>query len=222
MRRRQLTSSMTRGVSGVCAALLATGLAACTASSDPSGVPTTSRVPTTSAAPTTTSAEPTAEPVGLPANCGALLPVTDLDPALGVGLPGSVSYIRGEPLPGIGRTDRITCGYGIVIGPDGNAQPPLLEVSIASYTDEAAAADRIDVTTVDRQTAGDRVESTEVQGLPAVMLTGVAGTTLVFADGTWTYSLTLLAAVVPPEQMPTRLTAVAEAVLAQATEAPPT
>ncbi len=206
----------------MCAALLATGLAACTASSDPSGVPTTSRVPTTSAAPTTTSAEPTAEPVGLPANCGALLPVTDLDPALGVGLPGSVSYIRGEPLPGIGRTDRITCGYGIVIGPDGNAQPPLLEVSIASYTDEAAAADRIDVTTVDRQTAGDRVESTEVQGLPAVMLTGVAGTTLVFADGTWTYSLTLLAAVVPPEQMPTRLTAVAEAVLAQATEAPPT
>lgn len=148
-----------------------------------------------------------------PDNCGVLLPVTDLDAALGVGLPGSVSYVRGEPLPGIGRTDRITCGYGIVIGPDGKAQPPLLEVSISSYTDDVAAAGRIDVTTADRQSAGDRVENTEAGGLPAVLLSGVTGTTLVLADGAWTYSLTLLMAVLPPEQTPAGLVGVAEAIL---------
>lgn len=158
--------------------------------------------------------------MALPGNCGALLPITDLAAALGTALPGSVSYVRGEPLPGIGRTDRITCGYGVVIGPDGKAQPPLLEVSVASYTDEAAAGDRIDVTTTDRQAAGDRVETTEVQALPAVLLSGVSGTTLVFARGAWTYSLTLLAAVLPPEQMPSGLAGVAMAVLERAAASP--
>ncbi len=207
---------MTWALLGVAVALAAGALTACTAESRPSDDTVSSRAPTTGATETTPSTTSAPEPVSLPDNCGALLPVTDLDAALGLGLPGSVSYIRGEPLPGIGRTDRITCGYGVAIGPDGNAQPPLLEISIASYNDEPAAADRIDVTTTDRQSAGDRVEATDVAELPAVLLIGVAGTTLVFADGATTYSLTLLAAVLPPEDMATGLVNVADAVRTRA------
>jgi hypothetical protein len=216
MRRRTPGSALALGVSAAVVVL-----AACTADTDPSGPTETSAPPTSSSAATTASATATAEPVALPGNCGALLPVTDLDAALGTGLPGSVSYVRGQPLPDIGRTDRITCGYGVAIGPDGKALPPLLEISISSYTDVPAAADRIDVTTADRQSAGDRVEAADVAGSPAVVLTGVAGTTLVFAAGASTYSLTLLPAVVPPEQTAERLIAVAEAVLDQSS-APPT
>lgn len=211
---RRSPSLLIRGALGVAVASAVVG---CTATEGPSAPPTASSAPTTSATATTTLATPSPQPAALPDNCGELLPVTDLDVALGTGLPGSVTYVRGEPLPGIGRTDRITCGYGVVIGVDGGgrAMPPLLEISISSYTDEAAAAARIDVTTADRQRAGDRVEATEVQGLPAVLLTGVAAATLIFADDTLTYSLTLLTAVLPPEQTPTGLVAVAEAVLDQ-------
>lgn len=145
-----------------------------------------------------------------------MLPLTELDATLGTGLPGSVSYVRGEPIPGIGRTDRITCGFGVVTGSDGAAQPPLLEISLASYADPAAAADRVVVTTADRQSAGDRVAPTSVGNLAAVALTGVGATTLVFAEGTLTYSLTLLPAVVPGEQTVDRLVAVAEALRVQA------
>lgn len=145
-----------------------------------------------------------------------MLPLTELDATLGTGLPGSVSYVRGEPIPGIGRTDRITCGFGVVTGSDGAAQPPLLEISLASYADPAGAADRVVVTTADRQSAGDRVAPTSVGNLAAVALTGVGATTLVFAEGTLTYSLTLLPAVVSDEQTVDRLVAVAEALRVQA------
>ncbi|MGI8694978.1 MAG: hypothetical protein ACR2JK_19095 [Geodermatophilaceae bacterium] len=213
MRRRRTVSALIRGG---CAATLGAVLVGCTAAREPTDSPVSTSEPTSSQAGTTTTAPPTTQPVSLPDNCGALLPVTDLDASLGTALPGSVSYVRGEPLPGIGRTDRITCGYGVAVGPDGRTQPPLLEISMASYTDEAAASDRVEDTTTDRQTAGDRVETTEVQTLPAVLLSGVAATTLVFAEANVTYSLTLLAAVLAPEQVPRGLVGVAEAVLEQA------
>lgn len=219
MPRRLPGASPTRGVVALVGISL---LVACTAGSNAPDAPEaeSTDATTTSVAATTARPTPAPAPAALPDNCGALLPVTELDAALGTGLPGSVSYVRGEPIAGIGRTDRITCGYGIVIGEDASPLPPLLEISVASYTDDAAAADRIGVTTVDRQSAGDRVEDTEVEGLPAVLLTGVTGATLVFADGPWTYSLTLLTAVLPPEQVPSALAGVATAVLTQAMAGP--
>lgn len=201
---------------GLAALLTAAGLVACTAGSNTAAAPEASSSRPSSAAATTATTAPSTPPQALPENCGALVPVTDLDAALGVGLPGSVSYVRGEPLPDIGRTGRITCGYGVAIGPQGKAAPPLLEISVSTYTDEAAAAARIDLTSADRQAAGDRVEATEVQTLPAVVLIGVTQTTLVLADSTRTYSLTLLAAVLPANQTSAGLSSVAGAVLDRA------
>lgn len=193
-------------------------LAGCTAGSDDDPAAPTS---TSSTSPTSSAANPSvaptsAPPVALPNTCAGLLPLTELDGALGTGLPGAVSYVRGQPIPDIGRTDRITCGFGVVTGEDGVAQPPLLEISLAAYSDPAAAADRVAVTTAGGQTAGDRVAAVNVADLPAVALTGVTSTTLVFAEQTLTYSLTLLRAVVPEEQTVDRLVAVAEAVRAAA------
>lgn len=193
-------------------------LAGCTSGSDDGGTPTTGPASSTTGSGTTSAAPSSSAPppLVLPDSCAAMLPLTELDAALGTGLPGSVSYVRGQPIPDIGRTDRITCGFGVVTGQDGAAQPALLEISLASYSDPAAAADRVVVTTADRQTAGDRVAAASVGELAAVALTGVSATTLVLADGTLTYSLTLLRAVVPDEQTVDRLVAVAQAVRAQA------
>ncbi|MGI8532955.1 MAG: hypothetical protein ACR2KN_08125 [Geodermatophilaceae bacterium] len=199
--------------------LLVVLLSGCTAGSTAAGrasttARSTSAVASSSPAPTST---PVAPPLAPPADCGGLLSVTEVPAALGVGLPGSVSYVRGQPLPGIGRTDRITCGYGVVVGPDGKKQPPQLEISVSSYTDDTAATDRIEITTNDRQAAGDRISTTTVGDIPAMLLAGVLGTTLVFADGTLTYSLSLVPGVLPADRMAAGLTGVATAVRANVT-----
>lgn len=203
-------------------------LAGCSAGTGDQPADTSSAVATTSSPSPRASASAAA--AELPDSCAAMLALTELDAALGAGLPGTVSFVLGEPLPDIGRTGRITCGFGVTAaptaaptagpsaaptaGPSGVSVPPLLEISISSYTDVAAAADRIDVTRADRQTAGDQVQPVEVAELAGVALTGVTATTLVVADGTWTYSLTLQRAVVPDEETVPRLVAVALAVRA--------
>lgn len=199
-------------------------LAGCTAGSreDQAAQPEpTGTSASATAEPSTTSAAPTPDQSQLPAGCNQLLTITDLDAALGVPMPGQISYIRGEPLPQINRTGRINCGYGIVVGLDGELDPPLLEVSAFTYSDEASALDRVDVTVDSSLQAGDIRTEVTVGGLPGVVLTGVGDATLIFADRIRTYALTLLPGVVAPEATDAALVSVGEAVLARAAQAPP-
>jgi len=157
----------------------------------------------TSAAPTTasSSAPPAYE---LPTSCAALLTLSQIDAALGSALPGETTYTVGTAEPGIGRTGRITCGFGVVPATDtAGAGSPLLELSVFTYTDAAAAADRVAATVAAQQSQGVRSEDAVVPGADAVLLTGVDGATLVATVAARTYSLSMVpgildAAATPP------------------------
>src|SRR3954468_22951975 len=83
---------------------------------------------------------------GPPATDPAAVPpppplVTDDDVAhaLGRAPGGTDTYVRAAPLPQIGRTGRVTCGFGARANPDGSKAPPVVEASLMTYTDAATA-----------------------------------------------------------------------------------
>jgi len=169
------------------------GLAGCTGfagSAPPAAGPTTpTTTATTTAAPSTTAA-PAYE---LPATCAGLLTASQLDAALGARLPGTSTYVVGAPEPGIGRTGRVTCGFGVTPATDtAGASDPLLEVSVFTYTDAPAATDRLEVLIQSRQAQGVAAGAATVPGAQAVLFAGPADTTLVAVLADRTVALTLV------------------------------
>lgn len=178
------------------------GLAGCSApsSEDSDAAPTTAG--TTSATATTTP-PPVFE---LPATCADLLTVAQVTDGLGVRLPGTTSYVVGEPQPDIGRTARATCGYGVAPATaTAGASDPLLEVTVFVYTDAAAAAARVEVLVDNQEQQGVRADSATVPGADAVLLSGPADTTLVATVQERTYALTLLPGLLDPPTTQTAL-----------------
>lgn len=159
--------------------------AAVPATSTPTSAPTS----TPSAAPTTTAA-PTYQ---LPATCAGLFTLVQLDDALGARLPGSSTYVVGAPEPAIGRTGRVTCGFGVTPATaTAGASDPLLEVSVFTYTDGTAAADRVAAITAAQEGQGVPGAPATVPGAQAVLFTTPADTTLVATVAERTVSLTLV------------------------------
>ena len=167
-------------------------LAGCTGSPDGADVVA---APSSSAPPPSTSASATtAAPVyELPESCSGLLSLRQLDQALGTALPGQTTYTVGTPQPEIGRTGRITCGFGVVPATaDAGAGDPLLELSVFTYTDERSAADRVDATVDAQQAKGVRFGEAVVPGASAVLLTGPEEATLIATVESRTYSLSIV------------------------------
>lgn len=168
------------------------GLAGCTgfagaAPAAPSPTPTP--IASSTPAPTTTAA-PTYE---LPATCAGLLTGSQLEAALGARLPGTSTYVVGAPEPGIGRTGRVTCGFGVTPATQtAGASDPLLEVSVFTYRDAAAATDRLEVLTSAQEAQGVPAGPATVTGAQAVLFAGPADTTLVAVLAERTVSLTLV------------------------------
>ena len=166
-------------------------LAGCSSSpEEPVAAPvSTSAAPSSSAAPATP-APPVYE---LPEGCSELLTLRQVDSALGTALPGQTTFTVGTAEPEIGRTGRITCGFGVVPATDdAGAADPLMQLSVFTYTDEQAAADRVDATVDAQQARGVRFDEAVVPGASAVLLTGPDGATLIATVGTRTYSLSLV------------------------------
>jgi hypothetical protein len=92
----------------------------------------------------TASPTPTVTPEAtLPAlanDCRGVIRTEDLVTIVAVPLPGETTFVFADALPDIGRTGRVTCGYG------DEGDGPKVEVTINDYESEQAAADRIDVT----------------------------------------------------------------------------
>ena len=161
----------------------------------PGGAEVAAPAPSSSAPPPSTSAPATtAAPVQpLPASCSELLSLRQLDQALGTALPEQTTYTVGTPQPEIGRTGRITCGFGVVPATaDAGAGAPLLELSVFTYTDEQSAADRVDATVDAQQAKGVRFDEAVVPGASAVLLTGPEEATLIATVGPRTYSLSVV------------------------------
>jgi len=151
-----------------------------TASPTPSGTSTGSAVAT---------ATPTPSAAPLPEACSEILPLVELDQALGKPLVGRTSYIRGVPEPKINRLGRVTCGYGRRPLPGNKTGPPQLEAGVSVYTDADAAAKRVESTVLAARSEGAVPKQVTVAGKPATVLLGPSPL-IVVADDTRTVAIT--------------------------------
>ncbi|MPQ99209.1 hypothetical protein GB931_15040 [Modestobacter sp. I12A-02628] len=181
------------------------GLAGCTA-----GGGTTAAAPSTTT-PSSSAAAPTsaAPPYALPDSCNARLTVAQIEDGFGSSLAGGTSYVVGEPEPGIGRTGRVTCAFGTTPATDtAPAGPPLLELSVFTYTDAAAAADRVRATVEAQAVQGVRSDAVPLAGCAgapgeptgrATVLSSASDVTALCTVQSRTYALTFSAAVFGPD-----------------------
>ncbi len=175
----------------------------------------TSSGPASSPAPSPSTSAPPSLPVG----CSQLLPLQAVQQALGVGVPGKVTYLRAAPVPASGRTGRVTCGYGVPIGSGASGSPsasptgpPLVEVSYITYTDAKTAAGRVSLTVQhDGQTA--TITKVTVGGQPAWVLVGKQWNELLMADGARTLVVEVSPSILPAAKAPAALSAMAAKML---------
>jgi hypothetical protein len=162
-------------------------LAGCTRSSTtPSQTPSATGSGSGSATPTPTP-RPSAAP--LPDSCSEILPILDLDDALGTPLVGRNAYIRGVPEPKINRLGRVTCRYGLRPLPHNKTSPPRLEVGVSVYTDAGSAAKRVESTVTAARSEGASPRQVQVGETPATALLGPRPL-IVFAVDTRTVAIT--------------------------------
>lgn len=159
--------------------------------------PAASSPPSSSVASTPTSSSASAtpsstEPASLGGRCDSLLPVTTIDDALGRPVLGKTSDILGVAEPNIGRLTYLNCRYGIGATVKGKPAPtPGVEIGISLYNSVAQAARRVQGTVEDYRTHGATAQSAAVNQLPATILVGYGGPTIVVAAGPRTVAVTV-------------------------------
>jgi hypothetical protein len=156
------------------AAVCAIGLLGATGGCSPGATQHAAAHPTATASATARAGAPAAGPLEdaskLPKSCSAILSDTDLATAFGSPQTGDTSYGAFAPLPKIGRTGRVTCGYGIGIDPSGRASAPSLTVSVITYDTAATATTRVASNISGNVAKGATRQSVLVDGHPATVL----------------------------------------------------
>lgn len=97
--------------------------------------------PATTAEPSptpTATATPSLQP--LQNDCQGVIGSADVVRIVGTALPGETTFVFADALPNIGRTGRVTCGYG------DTGDGPKVTVTLNDYESVGAAAQRVDVT----------------------------------------------------------------------------
>ena len=152
-----------RAVPVVAVVLLGAG---CSGDDDPPAAAPTSAAPTSGGS-GSGSPSASASPAALPTGCDSLLPFTDLDQALGRPLFGQTVFTKGVAQPSIGRTGRVTCGYGV---PNNGRGVPPVEVGVSTYKDVESATSRVEATVSQLRAIGASQRAATVSGLPATAL----------------------------------------------------
>jgi hypothetical protein len=150
---------------------------------DASPEPTQSASETVS--PTATPVDDANDPI-LPKSCNELLSRLAVNTALGQHFTGEGDFLNAAPLPSIGRTGRVTCGYGVTTDAAGK-KSSMVEASYITYKDSETASARLDLTVANDQKAGATVTDVEVAGQPAFVLTSEQASVLVMAETSHTY-----------------------------------
>lgn len=191
----------------IAAGLGAVALAGCHVPGTSSGgaAPTTGVSHTAAAAHTyDPMAGPSEAAKALPAGCDAVLTDAQIQTVLGQ-TPTGASYLNAAPLPGIGRTGRVTCVYGLMPTASGTSTTAagkpgatstssvgaVLQVSVNTYKDAATAMTRENETLSGDAAAGYAEQRTDVGGHPATFIEETTATVLTLADGNRTFLVTL-------------------------------
>jgi hypothetical protein len=162
--------SASAGPRALAAGALIAGLASCTSGGTNHPAPPSAK-PSASAAKTYSPLDgPVESAAQLPKSCSAILTEAELTTAFGATQSGDNAYGNYAPLPGIGRTGRVTCGFGRVMDASGGATPPSVTVSIITYDTAKTALDRINKTQAGSVAKGATVRATLVNGHPATIL----------------------------------------------------
>jgi hypothetical protein len=142
-------------------------------------------------------AEPTAEPTPtvaaqtlpeFPENCAALVPKAQVARVVAVPLRGDTTFVFADALPDIGRTARVTCGYGVGAG---RGPGPGVEITVNEYESEQAAQDRVAITLDAAAEAGTRVTEQRVGEYEGWVLADRQDISLVVDAGSRTLVVTL-------------------------------
>lgn len=154
-------------------ALLLGVSAACSAGGSSAPAPaTTAKAPAspTAAATYNPLAGPVETAAQLPKSCDAILTDADLTAAFGSPQVGDSSYGNYAPLPTIGRTGRVTCGFDISIDQSGHPGQAGLTVSVITYNTTANATSRVAGDVNDTEAKGATGQPALVNGHPATIL----------------------------------------------------
>jgi hypothetical protein len=155
------------------AVLLLGALSACSlGSTQHTAAATTSKAAPSPSAVTTYNplAGPVEAAAQLPKSCSTILSDTDLTAAFGSPQVGSTSYGDYAPLPTIGRTGRVTCGFAIGIDQSGNAGPAAATVSVITYNTANNAVTRVAADVASNVAKGLTAQPVLVDGHPATVI----------------------------------------------------
>jgi len=144
--------------------------------------------PQAEAATPTGEASPTLPP--LPKDCQGVVPPADVVAVVGTPLPGQTTYVFADALPEIGRTGRVTCGYGDA------GDGPKVEVTVNEYESEQAAQARVDLTLQAAAEGGNEVREQPVGPYPGWIIGDPEDISFVVDAGTRTLVLTIRRGVV--------------------------
>ena len=106
----------------------------------------------------------------LPKTCSSILSDQDLTSAFGSPQVGDTSYGNFAPLPTIGRTGRVTCGFGIFVDQSGNSGQPVVTVSVITYDQASRAIERVADDVHSTVAKGASAHPAVVNGHPATIL----------------------------------------------------
>ncbi|SEQ46104.1 hypothetical protein SAMN05216188_103108 [Lentzea xinjiangensis] len=96
----------------------------------------------------------------LPDDCELVVPVDTMNAVVGQEVPGEPRIIIGVKEPGIGRTGKIDCYYGI---PEKKNLPDAkIVIGLATYTDEATARTRVAESVEAERQAGSKITEVDV------------------------------------------------------------
>jgi hypothetical protein len=171
--------------------------------------------------PTAVIAPPATETAAaFPQTCSELVDPARFTQIVAAPVGGETTRVYAGPLPSAGRTQRLTCAYGVPGGseagePGAAATPAPAAVSLTlnEYVDADTAAGRLDVTAEAAQSAGEQVVAAPLDEYPGYLLRGDAAVSAVVAADTRTAVATLRRGLVPEAAEPVVLEGLLAAML---------
>jgi hypothetical protein len=146
----------------------------------------------------------------VPRTCAGLATLGEVVDILGTAVTGQILPVVGVPEPKIGRTARLDCYYGV---PDGQPTSAAnVWIGLASYTDEAAATRRMELTEEAERDTGAKATVVPVGPDRGVLFTGQRHT-LITMRGKNTALVAVIAALVQADQAPVVLGRLADRAL---------